>query len=281
MMIVITGGTGKTGREVVKALSSRGDARLRIASRHPAPNPGPGASVKFDWEMEATWTGAVEQANAIYLVKPKTADPAATVAAFLDQCRHVERIVLLSEIAAEKQDVSADELRVEKVVEGWPGKWTVLRPNWFMQNFATPSFFGDAIRLQHSVTVPTGGQAVSFVDTRDIAAVAVAALLEPGHEHRHYTVTGPEALTLPEALKRIAAVSGYEILHVDPPLDQYLKNAEAGGVGRNAIDYYHRIYTNISNGSDSIVTGDVKEVTGRPPRNFADFVNEHRHLWSS
>jgi uncharacterized protein YbjT (DUF2867 family) len=280
--VLVLGGTGKTGTEVAKALSSRSDVHVRVASRHPIPASRANVlAVRFDWDDEATWPAAIADANAVYLVKPKTADPARTVAAFLAYCRDVDRLVLLSEIAADKQDATADELRVEKVVEDSPCSWTILRPNWFMQNFSTPSFFGDAIRYQHSVTIPTAGQPLSFVDTRDIAAVATAALIEEGHAKKHYTLTGPEALTFSEAIGRIATVAGYAVSHVDSPLDDFLAKSEVGGASRNTIAYYWRVYSNIANGFDSVVTSDVEKVTGKKAKNFSDFVSEHRPAWSA
>jgi len=46
--------------------------------------------------------------------------------------------------------------------------------------------------------VPAGDGKTSFVDARDVAEVAAAALTEPGHGGRAYDVTGPEALTYDE-----------------------------------------------------------------------------------
>ena len=75
--VLVLGGTGKTGTEVAKALSSKSDVPLRIASRHPVPVSRANVlAVRFDWDDEATWPAAIADANAVYLVKPKTADPA-------------------------------------------------------------------------------------------------------------------------------------------------------------------------------------------------------------
>lgn len=279
--VLVLGGTGKTGSEVAAALLSRGGVQVRVASRHPTEAKSHGVqSVKFDWDDEATWPGAVADIEALYLVKPKTIDPAKTVESFLASFQNLERLVLLSEIAAERQDATADELRVEKAIETGAFGWTVLRPNWFMQNFSTPSFFGDPIRKERRVTLPASGQAISFDDTRDIASAAVAALLERGHEGKHYTLTGPEALTVSEALGRIAAVAGYPISHVDPPLDDYLSKSAGAGASQSTIGYYRRVYSNIANGFDSVVTGDVETLTGRKARRFADFVEDYKSSWT-
>jgi uncharacterized protein YbjT (DUF2867 family) len=279
--VLVLGGTGKTGSELSSALSSRSDVQVRIASRHPAAsNLERIQTIRFDWEDEATWSPAVAGVEAIYLVKPKTADPAATVTSFLTHCRGIGRIVLLSEIAAEKQDASADELRVEKVIESGDCEWAILRPNWFMQNFAVPTFFGDAIRNQHAVTLPSAGQPISFIDTRDIASCAAVALLENGQQGKHYTLTGPQALTVADALEQIGAVARYDVSHLDPPLNEYLAKSEKAGASAGIVAYYHRVYSNIANGFDSVVTGDVERLTGRKPRSFADFVREYQSSWT-
>ncbi len=279
--VLVIGSTGKTGRELVSTLTSTGDATVRAAVRNlqPAGQHGAAVPVHFDWMDEATWPAAADGAKAIYIVKPKTADPAQTVGAFLRVCKHAGKIVLLSEIAAERQEASADELRVEKVLEAGPCAFTILRPNWFMQNFATPAFFGDSIRTNHSVTVPAGGKSVSFVDTRDIAEVAAAALMSGNHDGKHYTLTGPDALTFADALDMIGAAAGYPVEHVDPPLEEYLETLVDKGADRSVADYLGRVYRNIQGGWDSIVTNHVEEVLGKKPRSFSAFVKENRSAW--
>ena len=73
--------------------------------------------------------------------------------------------------------------------------WTHLRPNSFFQNvhFATES-----IRDQGAFFLPLGEGRVSSVDVRDIAAVAVKTLTEPGHMGTALEITGPEALSQAE-----------------------------------------------------------------------------------
>ena len=188
--------------------------------------------------------------------------------------------MLLSEIAAQYQSDDAEELRVERAVEAGKQPWTILRPNWFMQNFVTPGYFLENISRDRAITMPTGGQPVSFVDTRDIADVAVAALLDKGHEGRHYTLTGPDPLTFAEALSGIGALAGYAVKHIDPPLDEYLAKSAAAGMAANSIAYYRRIYSNIANGHDAIISPDIHRVTGHPARGFAEFVQENRKAWT-
>jgi uncharacterized protein YbjT (DUF2867 family) len=279
--ILIMGVRGKTGRQLAAALRRHKGVTVRGAARNTT-----GLSVqdvtvtRFDWDEPSTWSDAVAGIDSVYLVKPKTADPAATVASFLERAKDVKRLVLLSEIDAGNRDETTDERRVEKVVEASSFAWTILRPNWFMQNFAEPSFYLEAIRDAGEIKVPTNGQPTSFVDTRDIADVAAAALLEPGHEGRSYTLTGSEALTWKDALAEIGRAAGHSIRYIDPDLDDYLSTLAGKGTAEKTIAYYRRIYGAIGNGRTAVLSPDIEQVTGHPPRRFSAFVAENKSLWS-
>jgi uncharacterized protein YbjT (DUF2867 family) len=278
--VLITGMRGKTGRQVAKVLARRKDVTLRGAGRDISSLDAPGiAATRFDWDDPGTWPEAVAGVTAIYLVKPKSADPTKTVARFLNMAKPIERVVLLSEIDAGTRDEASDERKVERIIEALPTAWTILRPNWFMQNFAEPGFFLEAVRDQGEITLPAAGRPVSFVDTRDIAEVAAAALLEPGHAGKHYTLTGPEALTFAEAVRQIGRVAGHLVHHDDPPLDHYLKTLADKGTPQKTIDYYRRIYGCIQQGRAAVVSPDVERVTGHEPRGFSAFVDENRAVW--
>ncbi len=278
--VLVTGLRGKTGRQIAAALVRRKGVAVRGAGRNVADLNFPGViSSRFDWEDSASWPGAVAGLEAVYLVKPKTPDPAGTVASFLRSAGSIERVVLLSEIDASDRDEATDERKVERVIESSPIAWTILRPNWFMQNFTEPSFYLEAIRDAGELKVPTAGQPTRFVDTRDIADVAVAALLDSGHAGRSYTLTGPQAVTLVEVARLIGQAAGHQVRHIDPPLNEYLEALSDKGTAKATVEYYRRIYGCIQEGRTSIVSADVEQVTGHPPRTFSAFVEENKNVW--
>jgi uncharacterized protein YbjT (DUF2867 family) len=278
--VLVIGLRGKTGRQVATALVRHKGVAVRGGGRNVADLKFSGVTVShFDWEDPASWPGALAGAEAIYLVKPKTADPAGTVAKFLQLARSIERVVLLSEIDAGHQEESTNERKVERVIESCPIAWTILRPNWFMQNFTEPSFYLEGIRDAGELIVPTGGQPTSFVDTRDIADVATAALLDLGHAGQSYTLTGPQALNLAEVARSIGQAAGHQVRYIDPPLDEYLETLSNKGTAKATVEYYRRIYRCIQNGRTSTISPDVEQVTGHPPRTFSAFVDENKNVW--
>jgi uncharacterized protein YbjT (DUF2867 family) len=277
---LVTGLRGKTGRHVAKALVRRKGVAVRGAGRNVADLNIRGVIVsRFDWGDPASWPEILAGVEAIYLVKPKMADPAGTVASFLQLAGNIERVVLLSEIDAGNRDDAADERKVERVIESLPIAWTILRPNWFFQNFTEPSFYLEAIRDAGELKVPTGGQPTSFVDTRDIAEVATAALLDSGHARRSYTLTGPQALSWAEVVALIGEAAGHQVRYVDPPLGEYLGALSYKGTTKATIDYYERIYASIQQGRASIISSDVAQVTRHPPRTFSAFIEENKNVW--
>jgi uncharacterized protein YbjT (DUF2867 family) len=278
--VLVTGLRGKTGRHVAKALLRGKGVAVRGAGRNVADLNIPGVmGTRFDWADSTSWPATLAGVDAIYLVKPKTADPAGTVASFLRLAGSIERVVLLSEIDTSSRDAAAQERKVEKVIESLPIAWTILRPNWFVQNFAEPSFYLEAVRDVGELKVPTGGQRTSFVDTRDIAEVATAALLDSDHAGRFYTLTGPEGLTWAEVAALIGEAAGHQVRYVDPPLGEYLGALSDKGTAKATVDYYQRIYASIQQGRTSIISADVGQVTGHPPRTFSAFIEESKNVW--
>jgi len=68
-----------------------------------------------------------------------------------------------------------------------------------------------------AIYLPWGNGRASFVDTRDIAALAAEALTSEGHEGKTYTLTGPAALGIAEVASILSEVAGREINYVDMP----------------------------------------------------------------
>jgi uncharacterized protein YbjT (DUF2867 family) len=263
--ILVTGATGKTGRQVALQLAGRPGVDVRPASR-----PG------FDWHDPGTWSATVGAASAAYLVRPDLPNAPELIGEFLDAAPGLRRVVLLSEIGAERAAPASWERRVEAAVTERPVAWTILRPTWFMQVLTDPAFYRDGIRDDGVIRLPSGGAAISFVDARDIAAVAVAALTDAAHAGRAYPVTGPEALPVADVAARIAAVAGRPVRHLDPPVADAVAGTEPW-----LAAVLSRVYERVRSGVAGEVTDVVEQVSGRPARTLDAFLGEHRSAWVS
>jgi uncharacterized protein YbjT (DUF2867 family) len=275
--ILVTKATGTTGRYVVRGLAERGVA-VKAGSRSPAvAAEGDIVPVRFDWDDRSTWASAVDGTDAIYLVKPESDEVTEIIRDFvhLVEDSGATRIVLLSEIAAETRAGDAHELQVEQIIEQSNLDYAILRPNWFMQDFIDERFFGNLIRREGVIVMTTGGSAMSWIDARDIATVAVELLIGQNCGKQALTLTGPGAFTLEQLADRISAAAGAVVL----PLEEATEAAETrmrnAGAPEQFIEYFSNIGRSIMKGDTAVVTDVVAQMTGQQPRSLDAFLAEH------
>ena len=120
----------------------------------------------------------------------------------------------------------------------------------------------------------SGEAKISHVDVRDIAAVAVKALTEPTHAGKAYTLTGPEALTYDEFADELSKVLGRPISHISLPPSDLKQGMLAVGMPEEIADQMLDLERYYREDQASRITNDIKQVTGREPRRFADYVQE-------
>ncbi len=133
----------------------------------------------------------------------------------------VQRIIKLSAMDVDKEPIisaKAGHLAEEKYIQEAGIPYTFLRPNNFMDNYSER--FGNVIKTQGKIFLSNGEGKTSLIDSRDIAAVAAAALSEEGHAHKIYTLTGSEALSNYEVAAIMTRVLGKQIEYVDIPEPQ-------------------------------------------------------------
>jgi uncharacterized protein YbjT (DUF2867 family) len=259
-LVLVIGGTGKTGRRVVERLKAR-QVPTRIGSRY--------GTVPFDWENKDTWQPALQDVHAAYITYfPDLAAPTAPedIRAFSDLAVQsgVKRLVLLSGRG------EMEALFCEGIVQQCGTAWTIVRASWFNQNFSE-SFMLEPLRLDGLLALPAGNVKEPFIDVEDIADVAVAALTEDGHTGQVYEVTGPRLLTFAEAIEEIAQASGRELKFQEVPIEQYVSDMQEHDVPQDVIKLTKYLFNTILDGRNSRVTDGIQRALGRAPRDFSDY----------
>jgi uncharacterized protein YbjT (DUF2867 family) len=259
---LILGGTGKTGRRIAARLTAKGRA-VRIGSRSGQP--------AFDWEQPATWGPALADVEAVYIsYYPDIAVPGAPekIKAFTDMAlQHgVRRLVLLSG-RGETEAQHAEQMLIDSGAD-----WTILRCSWFSQNFNEGAFL-DAV-LSGEVALPVGDIPEPFVDTDDIADVAVAALTEPGHVGKLYEMTGPRLLTFADAIAEIARAANRPIRFVKVTADEYIAAMVEMQMPEEVVKLVAYLFTEVLDGRNAHLADGVQQALGRAPRDFADYARD-------
>jgi len=245
---------------VVRLLREQG-AQVRAGSRT--------GDMRFDWSDPDTWGPAVAGVDRMYLMAPhETPVDESFVAQAVEH--GVRRIVLLSSRGIEEM---ADErlLGAERLVRESGADWTIVRPDWFNQNF-DEGFFRPAV-LAGALALPIGETKQAFVDADDIAAVVAVLLTQDGHEGRTYELTGPEPLSFAGALAMISHASGRAVRFGGED-DDYLAQQRALGAPDEQTRAEIAAYATLRAAGDARTTDDVRRVSGREPKSFADYAAE-------
>jgi uncharacterized protein YbjT (DUF2867 family) len=280
-MVLVVGATGRVGRELVKLLLMRGEA-VKAATRNPSGHPFPPSvkAVKFDFEEPGTFGPALEDVDKLFLIaRPADNRSDEAAAPLIDEAkkRNIGLLVNLTAMGAEQDETFM--LRVlERYVEASGIPFVHLRPNWFMQNFDSGPIFAD-IRATRAIHLPAADGRLSFIDVRDIAAVACEALTVPGLRGNAYTLTGAEALSHFDVAEKLSAASGAAISYV--PIGQ--EAARAGLAARNVpsghIERWSDFFSKVRRGLCEPVSGDVEKILGRPPILFDRYAADFARSW--
>ena len=285
-MILITGATGSNGTELIKLLASRGvPVRAMVRSKNDAGKIAGLAKVELaegDFNDPASLDRVLRGIERAFLLTNSTEHAEAQQRTFVDVARRtgLRHLVKLSQFAADENSpvrFLRYHAAVEHAIQESGMAYTFLRPNLFMQGLLG---FGTSIKSDGKFFAAAAGAAISVVDVRDNAAVAAAALTEPGHEGRTYTLTGPEALTHAEMAAAISDAVGRPVTFVDIPPDA-MRDALLGmGMPPWQADGLVEDYAHYRRGEAAAVASGVQDATGQPPRAFANFARDHAAAFS-
>jgi uncharacterized protein YbjT (DUF2867 family) len=259
---LVLGGTGKTGRRVVKRLIAQG-VPTRVGSRSAEP--------PFDWEDRSTWAPVLEGVRSAYVsYYPDLAAPDATEAvgsfAELAVKSGVPRLVLL----AGRGEPEAEQ--AEHAVRESGADLTIVRSTWFAQNFSE-DYWVEGIR-GGELALPAGDVPEPFVDADDIADVAVAALTDDRHMGEVYELTGPRLLSFADAVDEIAEAVGRDIHYVPISLDDFAAAAAAQDAPAEIIELLTRLFGEVLDGRNAHLTDGVERALGREPRDFNEYARD-------
>ncbi|HEX4253318.1 MAG TPA: NmrA family NAD(P)-binding protein [Pseudonocardia sp.] len=191
----------------------------------------------------------------------------------------VERVVKLSVWRADEEltPIACLHHPVELALASSGLAWTLLRPNFYMQNFTRQmagSIATAGVFAQPAIRAP-----ISFVDVADIARVAAVVLTSATAPGRVHNITGPEALTYGQAAEVLSRVLERPVRHVGLSDEE----ARAGLLGRGLPPFHADALIDVArayrDGGAESVTTTVSELTGREPTTFEQFVRAHRSVF--
>ena len=270
--ILVIGATGNVGRPLVKALLARGEA-VKAASRNGKPLDG-AEGVVFDVADPMTFPKAFEDVDRAFVMLPSgyTEAKALLLPVIEAAATRGVKVVLQSVLGVDADD-SIPYRQAEIALETSGVRWVVLRPNWFTDNFV--NYWKPGIDAAGVIAVPAADGKSSFIDARDIADSAAAALTTDRFDGKAFNLTGPEALGYAEAAALISEAIGKPVAYQAVDDDTFVGILVGGGVPEVYARFLASIFYPVREGWTAVVTDDVRTLTGHPARQVADWVKEN------
>jgi uncharacterized protein YbjT (DUF2867 family) len=278
--VLVTGGTGTVGRQVLQSLLGAKGLKVRALVRNPSKaqwiSELGGEIVPGDLDDTASVARALRDVKTLLFISPpgaRSAEQANPVVALAKQAG-VQKIVRLSAIKA-SEDGPTDNTRqhalTERAIRESGMRYVFLRPNYFMQNLlgSVGSIVG-----QGKLYAGMADARIALIDARDVGDALAAAALTDRFDGTSLELSGPKSITHGEVAAAIASALGREVMYVPLPPEVVGENLRALGVDdwtAQLIVDYSRAY---SGGFGNFVTESVQQLTGHAPRNIATFAAE-------
>jgi uncharacterized protein YbjT (DUF2867 family) len=287
MNVLVIGGTGTVGSQVVQALRTR-DADIGVLTRDAEKArklPQGVRSVTGDLLDPGSVRSIFDEVDRVFLLVPVS--PSETHAGLFAvngaRLAGVKRIVYVSVQNADQAvhlPHFGSKVPIELAIRASGVPYTILRPNNFFQNDCV---YKDVLLQQGVYPQPIGSLGLSRVDVRDIAEAAATVLMEDGHEGETYNVVGPEVHTGQSTAEVWSRALGKKISYAGDDLDawerQFLEFLPAWMVFDFKLMYAFLQEKGLQ--ATSADLEHMRTLLGRSPGSFEDFAGETAEAWKA
>jgi len=277
-MEVLIGATGTIGQSLLKHYSGRADVRALVhsdRSEQLAKKQEIGEVQKGDFKDPETLQRILQGAKKVFLLTPPAPDQGEDELRVLEAAKAagVQRIVYISlQFVGRPPSIrlKAPHERAEAWLEQSGLSYAAIQPPAFIDNLLGQIAL---IRAGQLIYGGGGNAQIAHIDSRDVAAVAAAALKDQQFEGR-VPITGPEAVTYAEIARRLSQHLGRTVAYVDPPASEWKTGLLSSGMSAwyanalvEGVAYY-------AQQEPFVQTAPIEKATGRSARPIDDFMRE-------
>lgn len=273
---LVIGANGQIGSALASLLAAQGQTVRRATSRAASQS----GEVQVNLATGAGLAAALTGADQLFLMTPpgfanhhQLLNPAIDAA----KAAGVRKVLLLSAMGANADDnipLRQAELHLERSGLAW----NVIRPNWFMQNFHT--FWLHGIQTQGQIFLPVGNAKGSFIDTRDIAAVAARLLSSDDFVNAAHDLTGGESLDHTQVAAILSKAAGRTIGYTDIPEDAMRQGLLGAGLPADYTEFLLVILGAFKAGYAERITDGVERMTGKAPIRLEQYAQDFKANWA-
>lgn len=281
MTVLVLGATGNVGPHVVAALHDAGttpNILVRDGARAHELLGDTARVITGDVTDAAALSEAMTDVDSVLLLSPHSYSMADLQLRVIREVRRTgARIVKVSGTSAAITPNGPHACRqhweVERVLAESGQPFVILRPNSFMQVLIAKQMI-PALQTTGVIPNPIADSGISFIDARDVGAVAARVLL--GHEWDGQTLelTGPRSVTYADIAELVSGLLGKPVSTVETTPADVRATLIGRGMADWEADHFQEMYQLFRDGESEFVTTTVEDVTGTPARTIEAFLAE-------
>jgi uncharacterized protein YbjT (DUF2867 family) len=274
---LVIGANGTVGSELVRLLTERGHDVQKATSR-----PAIAANdVHVNLATGAGLAQAFAGVEQVFLLTPPgfaKQDDLLIPAIDAAKAQGVKKLVLMTAMGANADETAPlRKAEVHLIESGLT--WNILRPNWFMQNFNT--FWIQGILEHGKIFLPVGTAKGSFIDARDIAAVAAQLLSSEALNNQEFDLTGGVALDHDQVAAVLAKETGKPIAFQDIEPEVLRAGLLQAGLPADYAGFLLLILGFFKAGYSERITDAVQTILGRAPGTLEQYAHDYRTAWAA
>jgi len=194
------------------------------------------------------------------------------------RAKSVKHIIKLSSMAVPLHPstlINALHRQAEKIIEESGINFTILRPNYYMQNFIHLN--GLSLKKEKRFYLPFSNSKASFVDVRDVSEIAARILHDTSNRHYNtsYNITGGQSLSCNTIAMIFTIVLDTSIKYVNITKEQARNHLIKLGIQKNFVDSLSESYELIEAGRLGRISHTVEKILGRKPITFETFILDY------
>ncbi|EMA2447603.1 SDR family oxidoreductase [Vibrio fluvialis] len=269
--VLVLGASGHVGQPLVAELLAKGE-QVKAASRSGQAF-GAAEGVVFDFADPTTFDAAFDGVDRAYVMLPGGyVESKALLEPVIHAAAERNVKVVFQSVLGVDADDSIPYRQVEIALENSGVPYVILRPNWFADNFHT---YWKAGIDQGVIGVPAGEGKSSFIDVRDIASSAAAALTTNRFDNQAFNLTGPEALSYAQAAQKISEALGKPVAYQAMEEGAFCDLLKSVGVPADYAEFLTSIFYPVREGWTAGVSDAVVTLTGKAPRSLDEYIADH------
>lgn len=273
--VLVFGASGTVGSELVKNLKKKGHTVLAATSKKDVKDgqvylditSGDGLKEAFKNIEKAFFLSPAGYVDQLSIFKP-----------LIQAAKEfkLKKVVLMTAMGVDANEQSPMR-QAELLLINSGLNYNIIRPNWFMQNFN--SFWLHGIINENKISLPLGTAKGSFIDARDIAAVAAELLNDEKFNNQIFDLTGQDVINHNDVAKIISTITNKKVEYSDIPPSQMKGNLLSAGLGEDYTNFLLMILEFFKLGYSERTTDSVKKITGKDPITFQKYAEDYKQAW--